>query len=53
MVFSLIDDRQTDTAGGVGEGVALLMYEYRVNNTPHPCPTTSYNIFAPKTIDSG
>jgi len=24
---SLVDNRQTDTAGGVGEGVALFMYE--------------------------
>jgi hypothetical protein len=53
MVFSLINDRQTDTAGGAGEGMALLKYEYRANNPPHPCPTTSYNIFPRKTIDFG
>jgi hypothetical protein len=53
MVFSLVHDRQTDTAGGFGEGIALLRYHYRVNNPPHPFPTTSHNVFSPKTIDFG
>jgi hypothetical protein len=53
MVFSLINDRQTNSAGGVGKSMALLRDEYRVNNPLHPCPTTSYNIFPKKTIDFG
>jgi hypothetical protein len=53
MVFSLIHDRKTDTAGGLGGGMALLRDIYRINNPPHPCPTTPHNIFSPKTIDFG
>jgi hypothetical protein len=53
MVFSLVHDRQTDTDGGLCEGMALLRYEYRVNNPPHPCLTTSCDIFPQKTIDFG
>jgi len=42
---------ELDTPGGLGEGMALVRYGFRVNNLPYPCPATSYNIFSPKTTD--